>query len=62
MLLRECRLFVFGSGGVPLSNNVVSGNTIVNTDGREGTVYSGNYTGVAFTNNTWITAGPLYAL
>ena len=30
------------------------------TDGREATVYEGNYTGVAFTNNIWTTAGPLY--
>lgn len=51
---------VFGSGGAPLSNNVVYGNTIVKTDGGEATVYAGNYTGVTFMNNIWMTAGPLY--
>jgi hypothetical protein len=51
---------VFGSAGVPLSHNVVYDNIIINTDGREATVYEGNYTGVAFTNNIWTTAGPLY--
>jgi len=51
---------IFGSGGLPLSNNVVYGNTIINTDGRETKVYNGYYTGVAITNNVWMTAGPLY--
>jgi hypothetical protein len=58
--IQGMQAIVFGSSGIPLSNNVVYGTTIINTDGREGTMYNGTYTGVAFTNNIWMTAGPLY--